>query len=559
MGMSDLTVPPPAGALHVQEVLDALASHVAIVDREGQVVMVNRAWQEFSAQNGGDPTTTGVGSNYLKAAAPNPVLHAGLRAVLGGQRPTFQLTYPCHAPHERHWFRVRIVPLPRNGPVTHVLVEHLNISREAHWQEELWRTRESLDRQVAARTAALQRQSEDLASRAGALEAFVQFTEATATTGEPTLLAQQADQVLRATLGDVAVAYYEQRGAAWVPCHWTGGLPPEVETQLREGIPVPPTVVQEALETGQAVFRNAGSEGADAAGLFGALALLPLTLHRPGDTLLLLGSLSQPTWSRRARDVFRAVGRSLRLALERSGQDRDLAEQRARLAELNAELTAYTASLSRDLRDPARRIAGFTDLLEKRLPQDDHVSQRHLSIIRAETARLQTLVEDLAQLQPFQERELQCARLALGPMVAQVRSDLVRATRERRIVWQVGELPHVCADPLLLRQILTHLLHNALKFTRGRDPAQIEVGCKERTGDVLIWVRDNGVGFDPAQTSRLFQVFTRLHGEAYEGSGVGLANVRRLVHRHGGQVWAEGHPDQGACFFFTLPHAARRT
>ncbi|MEW6421206.1 MAG: ATP-binding protein [Deinococcota bacterium] len=557
--MSDLTVPPPAGALQAQEVLNALASHVAIVDREGLVVMVNRAWQDFSVQNGGDPTTTGVGSNYLTAAAPNPVLRDGLRAVLGGKRPTFELTYPCHAPHERRWFRVRIVPLPRNGPVTHALVEHLNISREARWQEELWRTRESLNSQVADRTAKLQRQSEDLASRAGALEAFVQFTEATAATSEPKLLAQQVDRVLRATLGDVAVAYYEQRGVAWVPSHWTEGLPSEVETRLREGVPLPPRLVTEALKTGQAVFCSAGSGEADVAGLFGALALLPLALHRPGDTLLAMGSLSQPVWSRQARDVFRAVGRSLGLALGRTGQARHLAEQRAQLAELNAELTAYTASLSRDLRDPARRIAGFTDLLEKRLPKGDPAVQRHLDIIRAETSRLQTLVEDLAQLQPLQDRELQCVPLALGPMVMQVRSDLAHATRGRRIVWQVGELPHVYADPLLLRQILAHLLHNALKFTRGRDPAQIEVGGEERTGDVIIWVRDNGVGFDPAQASRLFQVFTRLHGEAYEGSGVGLANVRRLVHRQGGQVWAEGQPGRGACFFFTLPQVARRT
>lgn len=328
-------------------------------------------------------------------------------------------------------------------------------------------------------------------------------------------------------------------------------------TRLSTGLLLESLLVGEAQRSGQAVFQNAPGPTLGADEAVGALGLLPLTLHQPGDALLLVGSLTQPLWSPRAQRIFQAVGRSLALALERAGQARRLAEQSARLAALNAELSAYTASLSRDLRDPARRIAGFAALLGKRLSPHDTEAQRHLDILRAETARLQTLVDDLAQLQHFQERTLQRVPLALEPPVAQVRSDLGPILQGRRIVWQVHPLPHVEADPLLLRQILTHLLHNAVKFTRERDPARIEVGSQERPADVVVWIKDNGVGFDPAQGSRLFQVFTRLHGEAYEGTGVGLANVRRLVHRHGGQVWAEGQPGEGACFFFTLPRPAQ--
>lgn len=229
--MSDLLAPPPvpAGLLHPHDLLDALESHVAIVNLQGTVVYVNRAWREFARRNGGDPNSTGVGSNYLAASAANPVMREGIEAVLQGKRPSFELSYPCHAPHERRWFRVRVVPLWQGEHIHHALVEHVNISREARWQEELWRTRKSLSSRVAARTAALRRHNEDLASRAGALEAFAQFTEATAQTGEPQLLAREADRVLRATLGDVAVAY----------CARTAGRPatghPTCPTRWRRG------------------------------------------------------------------------------------------------------------------------------------------------------------------------------------------------------------------------------------------------------------------------------------------------------------------------------------
>ncbi|WP_019587898.1 sensor histidine kinase [Deinococcus apachensis] len=549
--MADPTVPPaptPPVEPPPQALLDALKSHVAIVDRRGVIVGVNRSWRAFAELNGGDPASSGVGSNYLEASAPHSTMQAGLRAVLDGERSEFELTYPCHAPGERRWFRVRVTPLGERGEVTHAFVEHLNVTPEARGREELRRTHLELRTRVGDRTAELERHTRDLEDRAGALEAFAQFTEVAATTTDPQELARHAARVLGATLGDVAVGYYERGAAGWQAHSLSGGLPAEVEADLGADFPAQ---LPDELPSGEAVFQEAGAT--DGVKPFGATALLPLTLHRPGDALLVMGTLTHDLWPEGARAVFRAVGRSFALALERAEQARHLAEQGARLAELNAELTAYTTGLSRDLRDPARRIAGFAGLLEARLAEGDPTVRRHLGIIRSETGRLQALVEDLAQLRPLQERHLSPLPLALAPLVVQVRSDLGHVTRGRRISWTVGALPTVHADHLLLRQVLTHLLHNALKFTGGRDPARIGVGGEEREEDTLVWVRDNGVGFDPEQAERLFQVFIRLHGDEYEGSGVGLANVRRIVHRHGGQVWAEGEPGVGATFFFTLP------
>jgi light-regulated signal transduction histidine kinase (bacteriophytochrome) len=138
--------------------------------------------------------------------------------------------------------------------------------------------------------------------------------------------------------------------------------------------------------------------------------------------------------------------------------------------------------------------------------------------------------------------------------VQEVVRELQTDTRGRQVQWRVGALPEVQADPAMLRQVLRNLLANALKYTRTRAEAVIELGAAREGSEVHVWVRDNGVGFEMQYVDKLFGVFQRLHtAEQFEGTGIGLANVKRVVQRHGGRVWAEGAPDQGATFHFTLP------
>ncbi|WP_052351799.1 ATP-binding protein [Deinococcus pimensis] len=230
-------------------------------------------------------------------------------------------------------------------------------------------------------------------------------------------------------------------------------------------------------------------------------------------------------------------------------------ERTARLEALNAELTAFAGALSQDLQEPAQRISGFAALLERRLGQalGERVSAP-LAVIRAEAERVTELVADLRGLARFERRELQWQDVALGPLVSQVRSDLVPMLRGRSVLWEIAELPVVRGDLMLLRQALTNVVHNALKFTRTRDVARVEIGADVTRDEVRLWVRDNGVGFEQARAEELFRVFGRLH-EDYEGAGVGLANVRRILARHGGRVWARGEPGVGATVYLSLPHA----
>ena len=249
------------------------------------------------------------------------------------------------------------------------------------------------------------------------------------------------------------------------------------------------------------------------------------------------------------RKQMEDVLRGTNLVLEQQVEART-----GRLSEINAELTAFAASMSADVREPLRRLEGFLDLLEKRVePQGDPTVLRYLGIMRSESHRVSLLLQDLSEYARSGRRELQINRVALGQLVVQVRSDLEPLFRGRRVVWDVGELPTVLGDPMLLRQALTNVLHNALKFTREQQEARIEVRAWAEQGEVILRVTDNGVGFSPGEAPRLFHIFTRLHDGRFEGAGVGLANVRRMVVRHGGRCWAEGQQDQGASIFIALP------
>ncbi len=164
------------------------------------------------------------------------------------------------------------------------------------------------------------------------------------------------------------------------------------------------------------------------------------------------------------------------------------------------------------------------------------------------------LIDDLLAFSRMSRAEMHETRVELGAVVQEALRGLAGITSSRNIVWKIPPLPAVQGDPAMLRQVFANLLGNAVKYTRPRDPAEIEIGCAgEESGRLILFVRDNGVGFDPQYAGKLFGVFQRLHrADEFEGTGIGLANVRRTIARHGGRTWAEGALNQGAKFFFTL-------
>jgi len=218
------------------------------------------------------------------------------------------------------------------------------------------------------------------------------------------------------------------------------------------------------------------------------------------------------------------------------------------LERLEAELDAFTYAIAHDLRAPVRHIDGFIRLLERESPPPTEKAAHYLRTVANASARLAAMIDDLAALSRLMRAPLQLRRTALAPLVHEAIREL--SPKERAVDWRVAELPTLRADAALARVLLRELLSNALKYTRPRGAAIIEVGSEE--GEV-VFVRDNGVGFDMRRADRLFGLFQRLHrDEQFEGSGVGLATAVRIVHRHGGRIWAEAAPDAGATFRFTL-------
>lgn len=230
-------------------------------------------------------------------------------------------------------------------------------------------------------------------------------------------------------------------------------------------------------------------------------------------------------------------------------------EERAKALEAaNKELEAFTYSVSHDLRSPLRHVDGFSKILmEEHQAQLAPEAQRYLERIRNGTQQMGQLVDDLLNLARVGRRELALQVSGLNSIVEEVLADLKPETAERQIEWKVGKLPFVECDPALIKQVFVNLLSNAIKFTRTRERARIEVGDVKQNGRTAVFVRDNGVGFNMKYADKLFGVFQRLHrAEDFEGTGVGLATVQRIIHKHSGHVWAESELDKGATFYFSL-------
>ena len=233
-----------------------------------------------------------------------------------------------------------------------------------------------------------------------------------------------------------------------------------------------------------------------------------------------------------------------------------VAERTAALEASNRELEAFTYSVSHDLRAPLRHVTGYVRLLERsakdRLQDED---RRHLDTIGQASARMGALIDHLLEFSRIGRAEIRRQSVDLDEMVDDVLAELEHDTTGRAIEWQRERLPTVPGDPRMLRLVLLNLIANAVKFTRGRQPSRIAIGIEAASEhEVVVFVRDNGVGFDMKYVDKLFGVFERLHGaDEFEGTGIGLANVRRIVHRHGGRTWAHSRAGDGAAFFFSLP------
>jgi PAS domain S-box-containing protein len=249
------------------------------------------------------------------------------------------------------------------------------------------------------------------------------------------------------------------------------------------------------------------------------------------------------------------------LAKRAEGLDQELAKRAAELETTNKELESFAYSVSHDLRAPLRHTVGFAELLQKQASSSlDDKSRRYMQLILESSKRMGNLIDDLLGFSRIGRAETNKSEVDMESLVGEVVAELGQETKDRNIDWNIGPLPVCYGDRSMLKVVLMNLLSNAVKFTRIRKRVEIEIGCADRCEDQAeLFVRDNGAGFDMQYVDKLFGVFQRLHlAEEFEGTGIGLATVQRIIHRHGGEVRAEGAVDQGAAFYFSLPRARKQ-
>ncbi|EYB69099.1 multi-sensor signal transduction histidine kinase [Deinococcus phoenicis] len=469
------------------------------------------------------------------------------------------------APHTPEYGAIAVYPVTVQGRTAGLLAAGLR--EKTGWNE---RDRAvfravgralSLAAERADLTRALSVQKEELAARNRALETFAELGRDPGLCADPLELVRRALALLLTQLPAGYALYGEPEDGLW-RCKAQAGVLPSAESQaaMDAGLPFEATpLLFLPWQTRQPLYPEGPDSGVPEGPLTPGTRAATLPVLVGGTPCgVLVVALPEPggeqrAWTGTERVILETAVQQLGLALERWRGEQALAAKQRQLEQANHDLEAFASSVSHDLRAPVRHLGSFAGLLRRAVP-DNPRALKYLDVIEQSAARMNALIDGLLTFARLGSGEVRKSDVALGELMDAVRAELAPQVGERQIDWRVGELPVVRGDVTLLRQVIQNLLGNAVKYTGTRDRAVIEIWAETAGHEQVIHVRDNGVGFDPAYRDRLFEVFKRLHSaQEFEGEGVGLASVERIVTRHGGRVRAEGQVEGGATFTFTLP------
>ncbi len=488
-----------------QATIDALSAHICVLNEKGVILSVNRAWRDFAHANPPAPSDHFVGANYLDVcqAAGGPdseeaaSFAAGLQAVMWGDKEQFVWEYACDAPWEKRWFIARVTRFSHKGS-PRLVVAHENISERKQAAEALAVSERKYRNLFENAPVGLFRVQHD---RPGISEAN---SEVCNILGIP-------KETILATPGFINFVYLEE---------WN---------RLAEQFQA-----QGQVTNYEARVKTDNGE---------KTCLFSMTYY-PEDGAL-QGTIVDITAQKQAEAKFRNLNRGL---------EKRVRERTIQLEVANKELEAFAYSVSHDLRAPLRAMSGFSGILLKNYGSGlDTKGQHYLNRIEDNARQMGLLIDDLLKFSRLIREPVQRETVDVTAVVKRVLTDLDLASITATLDIVVDELPPCQADPRLLHQVFLNLIENALKYSSRRDVIHIHIGAQKQKDTVVYFVKDNGVGFDMAYADKIFGVFQRLHRpEEYEGTGVGLALVQRIIHRHSGEVWAEAAINEGATLYFTL-------